>query len=331
MTRSILLTFYLVPNCPRSFSINNWSFLELLDEVKWINALFVNENVYLNLVKVFYLNMDAFMEKENRVITNVKGDFDWFDDEKLNDIFESISGASLQIYSIRKDPEIDDFDHVEAVRNIYRCIDLIDEVCTLQFRTHCLYLKSRILLCINYNIVPLRSGNLDEVSHMDVVLIDSIFRYCLVDFGYTIFHHMLSIPILPTRSFPYSYYITRILQYFQVSINKPSFKLSKSIVDEMICGLRFEWYNRKWEKFQYNKSTFLAFNDDHPLNAMVPTDQLPNFSLLFWSQYSVRPLLLLLLTLVPLHLLYLLLSLTNLMELLLNSLWIKCKLFCLAH
>lgn len=32
-----------------------------------------------------------------------------------------------------KAPDIDDFDYVEAVHNIYRLIDLTNEVCTIHF------------------------------------------------------------------------------------------------------------------------------------------------------------------------------------------------------
>ena len=110
---------------------------QFLEEVGWINALTINENVYSDLVKVFYSNMDTSAEKENQVITNVGGVLIEFDDTKLNSILRS-SEDGLEIYSARKAPTIDNFVHVDAVRNICRRIDPSDEVCTIHFRAHCL-------------------------------------------------------------------------------------------------------------------------------------------------------------------------------------------------
>ena len=70
-------------------------------------------------------------------------------------------------------------------------------------------------------------------------------------------------------------------EHFRVLIHEPSCKPSKSIKDEAVSALGFEWHNRAWVKFTENKYTFLALSDDRPLNDVVPTDQLPNFSLPF--------------------------------------------------
>ena len=88
-----------------------------------------------------------------------------------------------------------------------------------------------------------RSGYLDEVSHIDVALIDCILRRSPVNLGYTIIRTMLTIPALITRSLPYSHFITRILKFFNVPILEPSCRLSKGIGDDVIFGLGFEWKN----------------------------------------------------------------------------------------
>lgn len=46
--------------------ISNKNLMELLEGVCWINALIIEENVYPELVKVFYSNMDIFAECESR-------------------------------------------------------------------------------------------------------------------------------------------------------------------------------------------------------------------------------------------------------------------------
>ena len=126
--------------------------MQLLEEVGWINALTINENVYPDLVKVFYSNMNTSAQKENQVITNVGGVLIEFDDAELNSILR-ISEDRLKIYSARKVPTLDNFVHVDVVRNICRCIDLFDKVCTIHFHAQCLCLQSRILHRIIHNIV----------------------------------------------------------------------------------------------------------------------------------------------------------------------------------
>ena len=119
---------------------------------------------------------------------------------------------------------------------------------------------------------------------MDVALIGCILRRCPVNLGYTIIRTMISIPNLITCSLMYGHFISRILKFFKVLIYEPSCKPSKSIGDEAVCALWFEWKNKTCVKFTDNKFTFLAPSDDRPLNAVVPADQLPNFSLLFRGQ-----------------------------------------------
>ncbi|KDO38697.1 hypothetical protein CISIN_1g042182mg [Citrus sinensis] len=170
--------------------------LQLLEEVGWINALTINENVYPDLVKVFYSNMDTSAEKENRVITNVGRVLIEFDDTELNSILQ-ISEDGLEIYSARKVPTIDNFFHVDAVRNI--CSALIFLI--------------------------------------------------------------------------------------RVPINEPSCKPCRSIEDEAVYALGFEWRNGAWVKYTEAKYTMLAPSDDRPLNSVVPADQLPDFSLPFWGQH----------------------------------------------
>ena len=207
MTCTVFPTLYILPDWLRSLSISNRNLLQFLEDVGWINALIIEENVYPDLVKVFYLNMDTSAEKESRVITNVGGVLIEFDVTELNSILGT-SDIGLEIFFTKKAPDIDHFVHVDAVRNICRRIDLSDEVCTIHFRTQCLCLQSHILLCFIQTIVLPRSGHLDKVSHMDVALIDSILKHRPVNLGYTVIRIMLSIPNLISRSFPYGHFIT---------------------------------------------------------------------------------------------------------------------------
>ena len=121
-------------------------------------------------------------------------------------LLSSILGSSdfgLEMFSPRKSPKLDSYVHVDAVRNICRGNDLSIENRTIHFHTQCLCLKTRILLRFIKSIVLPKSGHLDEVSHMDVALIDCILRRRPINLGYTIIRTMLTIPNLITRSLPY--------------------------------------------------------------------------------------------------------------------------------
>ncbi|KAH9716748.1 Integrase catalytic domain-containing protein [Citrus sinensis] len=286
-TREVLNSFFVLPDVLHSLKISHRNLFQLLGDVGWIDALLIEENVYPDLVKVFYSNMDCSAEKENRVITTIGGVLIEFDDLELNSILGS-SDDGLDIFSLRKPPDIDDYVHVDAVRNICRRSDLSVEDCTIHFHTQCLCLQTRFLLRIIQSIVLPRSGHLDEVSHMDVAMIDCILRGRPVDLGYSIIRTMLSIPALITRSLPYGHFITRILKFFEVPILEPSCRPSKGIGDEVIVGLGFEWKDGTWVKYSDNKFTFLAPRDDRPLNAVIPADQLPVFSLSFRGQRRRR-------------------------------------------
>lgn len=122
---------------------------------------------------------------------------------KLNYILRT-SDTSLEILSAQKVLEISNFVHVDDVQNIYRRIDLTNEVSNNHFHTQTIILRS--------------SEHLDKVSHMDVTLINSILRHRPVNFRYTIICNMLIIPNLITQSLLYGHFITRIFKYFKVPI-----------------------------------------------------------------------------------------------------------------
>ncbi|KAH9657659.1 CCHC-type domain-containing protein [Citrus sinensis] len=144
--------------------------------VGWLNALVVEENVYPDLVKVFYSNMEVSEENKNRVITTVGGVLIEFDDSELNSILGS-SDDGLEICSLRKS----------------------------------LHLGNLLNLIVMFMLMP-----------------------------------------------------------FVIFVGALSGK------------------NGTWVKYTENKFTFLAQSDDRPLNAVVPADQLPIFSLSFRGQRRRR-------------------------------------------
>ena len=97
MTREVLQTFFVLPDWLNNLSISNRTLLQLLEDVGWLNAIVFEENVYPDLVKVFYSNMDVSAENKTRVITNVRGVMIDFDVSMLNSIIRS-SNFGLEIY-----------------------------------------------------------------------------------------------------------------------------------------------------------------------------------------------------------------------------------------
>ena len=105
-----------------------------------------------------------------------------------------ISYGGLDLYTARKELEFSEFCHVDGVWNICQRRDLSDDVCSLSFRSQLLPFQVRILRIILQHMVTSRQGDTDEVTRLDVGLLDSLICRWHVSLSYTIFCHMLSTP-----------------------------------------------------------------------------------------------------------------------------------------
>lgn len=186
----------------------------------------------------------------------------------------------LEICSARTIIYFHDYSYVEVVRNICRHTYFYDKVCIIHLCTQCLYLQSRVLLCIFQTVVAPRSGHEDEISHKDVALLDYILRGRLVNLGYTIIRHMLCSFSVVNCSLPHDNFIIRILKLFQVPTYEPTFNPTKVVGEKKnIYSLGFDWQNEERMKIKQDKSSLLALRDDRILNVVIPADQLSDFSL----------------------------------------------------
>ncbi|KAH9716703.1 hypothetical protein KPL71_021554 [Citrus sinensis] len=139
--------------------------------------------------------------------------------------------------------------------------------------------KPRILHYVLHHVITPRFGHADEVSRLDVAILDCILEERVLNIGYIILHHMLSTPSLAKRSIPYASIITRILEYFRVPITEPISLNSRELGDESIANLGFYWRNDGWYKDQRNKKvTELAPTDHRFFNDVRPPHLLPNLS-----------------------------------------------------
>ena len=110
---------------------------------------------------------------------------------------------------------------MDGLRNICRRRDLSDDICSLSFRSQLLPFQVRILHIILQRMVTPRQGHTDEVTRLDVGLLDSLIRRQHVSLSYTILCHMLSTPRVLNQSLLYGSIIIKILKYFRVSITEP--------------------------------------------------------------------------------------------------------------
>lgn len=165
----------------------------------------------------------------------------------------------LEIYFTGKALYFSDYSHIGAIRNICRRVDFSDELCSFYFRTQCLCLQSRVLLHILQTIITTRSRHVNEPSHNNVALIDCFLMYRPVNLGYTIVPHMLSISGTTTRSFLYGHFVTKILRYFKVPLNEPTFKPTKSIGEEIVYSLGFAQRYGAQVKVNHDQAILFVF------------------------------------------------------------------------
>ena len=166
----------------------------------WKEALCIEEPIYENLVCIFYSNIELSSTRCIELYTYVWGIRIAFNESELCSIL-GISYGGLDLYTAWKELEFSEFCHVDHVRNICWRRDLSDDVCSLSFRSQLLPFQIRILHIILQHLVTPRQGHTDEVTRLDVGLLDSLIRRRHVSLSYTILCHMLSTPWVSNRSF----------------------------------------------------------------------------------------------------------------------------------
>ncbi|KAH9750874.1 hypothetical protein KPL71_014049 [Citrus sinensis] len=218
--------------------------------------------------------------RRDELYTSVGGIRIAFNEPDLCSIL-GIAYGGLDLYTARKELSFSEFRHVDGVRNIYRRRDLSDDICSLSFRSQLLPFQIRILHIILQHKVTPRQGHTDEVTRLDIGLLDSLIRRRHVSLSYTILCHMLSTPKVSNRSLPYGSIITRILNHFQVPIVEPVFLETRKLGREIISAIGFFKKRGKWEKTtsSKNEDTLLAPEDDRMLNDVYSEDELPDFRL----------------------------------------------------
>ncbi|KAH9791901.1 hypothetical protein KPL71_003915 [Citrus sinensis] len=274
-------TLYGLKQAPRACNMENLeicnkSLKDLLIAMGWKNMLVVNDPYYENLVKVFYSNMDT--ELSNRIVTNVGRVHIEFDVALLNSILGTPS-EGLEMHSARAKIKQPWFSLENVVRKICRRRDLSTAFCNSPLKSQALPLQTRILHYVLHHVITPRAGHADEVSCLDVAILDCILEERMLNIGYIILHHMLSTYSLAKRSLPYASIITRILEYFHVPITESISLNSRELGDDSIPNLDFYCKDDNWHKDQRNKKvTELALSDHRFLNDVRPPHLLRDLS-----------------------------------------------------
>lgn len=137
------------------------------------------------------------------------------------------------------------YTHVDAIRNNYRHVDLTENVCNIHLRAQFLCLQFCVLNSILQHLVTPKKGHPEEITYLDIALIDYLLWGCPINLGYIIIRHMLSFPTVTNRSFSYDNFMIRILKHFRVPIDKHTFEPTKPLGDKAICSLGFDWRNEQ--------------------------------------------------------------------------------------
>ena len=83
------------------------------------------------------------------------------------------------------------------------------EICdNSPLKSQALPLQTQILHYVLHHVITPRAGHADEVSRLDVAILDCILEERVLNIGYIILHHMLRTPNLAKRSLPYASIIT---------------------------------------------------------------------------------------------------------------------------
>ena len=247
---------------------------------QWDEALGIEERIFENLVRVFYCNMEISANRKDRVVTHVGGVRIEFDTFELDRIL-GISCEGLNLYTARKELHFNQFRHNEGVRNVCRRRDLSDDICSLPFRSQLLPFQVRILHSILQHMITPRHGHADEVTRLDIGLLDSLIRGRQVHLSFTIVRHMLSTTAVSNRSLPYGSIISKILRYFLVPLSEPVFVETKKLGREIISGIGFHLKQGQWVKVSSSKNadTLVAPDDNRMLNDVYSEEELPDFRL----------------------------------------------------
>ncbi|KAL2532998.1 Uncharacterized protein Adt_06349 [Abeliophyllum distichum] len=134
------------------------------------------------------------------------------------------------------------FPHTDEYNPVEACYHVTSKhfEATVRLSTNQLTLPCRVLHNIIAHIIVPKKGQLDEVNHYDVFLLDSILRRRKIDFSYIMLHHM-SCVLSGSRpkALPYGMILTKKFQHFDISFRDSVAILPKAT--DTINVLTLKW------------------------------------------------------------------------------------------
>lgn len=176
-------------------------------------------------------------------------------------------------YTSKKELHFFNFKYIKAIKNIFRRVNLSDNICTLSLPFQLLPLQVWVLHGILHNVVTPHKGHAEEITHLDVGLLDCLLGKLKVNARYIILKNMLRTPRLLNILLPSGGVITRILKTFLGRIWWTYFLAYKKLGDDAIFNLDFVWKNGKWVKDTSIKNRY-TLEDHHMSNDVLPFNRL---------------------------------------------------------
>ena len=183
----------------------------LLKEQRLKRFLEMTGNIYPDLVKVFYRNLQF---NGDILISHVKG----VDIEITNDVWTAINGLKYSGLRINKGNlgVIKEFNKMQFYKNCLK--NPLSKV--IIFSIGGLKLDERLIAFIVFWIVTPKGSNHSTLSEEDLLLIYCIMNKVKLNWIHIFKDHMQKVTRLSDFHYPYAILISKILHYFEVDIEE---------------------------------------------------------------------------------------------------------------
>jgi len=181
----------------------------ILKEQKLKRFLELTGNIYPNLVKVFYTNLQF---SDNSLISHVKG----VDMVITSDVWSVVTRMKSSGLRINRGNlgVVEDFNKIQFYKGCLK--NLHSKV--RNFAVGGLKLDERLVAFIVSWILTPRGNNHSTLSEEDLLLIYCIMNKVKINWIHTIKEHMQKVMSLCDIHYPYAILISKFLHYFEVNI-----------------------------------------------------------------------------------------------------------------
>jgi hypothetical protein len=176
----------------------------------WSTLYYFKKPTYPQLIRMFFANMRINME--SMFVGSLQNKHIEFDCDTLTKIL-SIYNEGPRVFDVNSIPTIKGFTYDEvAVLHAGR----YNFVFKAKIKSQVLLLRPRILhRIIAHNIFP-KKGHFDEVTFMNLCLIDYIIRGCQINLSYIMMRNLIMAHDQKQKSLSYGQCLTTIFIHFEI-------------------------------------------------------------------------------------------------------------------